>query len=76
MLLKRIKVLENAEIEIDSELSLESENPVQNKVVTKEVNRLSEEIDDLKNSENYIDADGYLVLGNSTTIDTDGYINL
>lgn len=41
-----------------------------------DISKLSGEIANLKNSENYVDDDGYLVLGSNTTIDTDGYINL
>lgn len=83
LLEERIKEIEEngasgGNIVVDEALSETSTNPVQNKVVTKEMNRLSEEIDDLKNgaSGNYVDEEGYLVLGSATTIDTDGYINL
>lgn len=37
-------------INVDSELSEESTNPVQNNVITKKMNELSKEIDDLKNN--------------------------
>ena len=40
------------------------------------IENLSKEIDALKHSGNYVDEEGYLVLGSATTIDTDGYINL
>ena len=53
-----IKDLLNGElpnIKVDSELSEESENPVQNKIVTAEVNRLSEEIVDEATIQNMID---------------------
>lgn len=33
-------------------------------------------LNELKNSENYVDDEGYLVLGSATTIDSDGYIRL
>ena len=39
---------EDSSIVVDSELSLESENPVQNKVVTKKINELSEQITNLQ----------------------------
>lgn len=41
-----------------------------------DISQLFSEIENLKNSENYVDDDGYIVLGSSTTIDADGYINL
>ena len=47
---------EGISISVDSELSEESTNPVQNKVITKKVNELSEEIVDL--SDKKLNADG------------------
>ena len=44
--------------------------------IEQRIGKLSHEIDALKNSQNYVDDDGYLVLGSTTTIDSDGYINL
>ena len=61
LLEERIKEIEEngisggGNIVVDAELSKESTNPVQNKVVTKEMNRLSEEIDDLKEIEHNVE---------------------
>ena len=39
--------VESSSISVDTYLSITSTNPVQNKVITQEINRLSEEIEDI-----------------------------
>lgn len=45
-------------------------------LVQAEIAQLKNDLDELKNSENYVDDEGYLVLGSTTIVDSDGYICL
>lgn len=41
-----------------------------------DVTQLKSDLEELKNSENYVDDEGYLVLGSTTIVDSDGYVHL
>ena len=60
--------IEMADITIDSALSETSTNPVQNKVVTAELNQLSETIDDLST---YVTPEMFGAVGDGVTDDTE-----
>ena len=58
-------------------LNLEkNKQPTGNYASSEEVSQLKSDLDELKNRENYVDDEGYIVLGSTTTVDSDGYIHL
>ena len=66
---------EFSEYKISNDAELAQQKSDLDKLET-DVTNVKDALNELKNSENYVDDEGYLVLGSTTTIDSDGYIRL